>query len=158
MVPDSFLPVIPCYRDNEPFTKRMLVSNIARFFDFLGWCSPAIIQMKILLQHLWEHCLKWDEAVPREIERIWKRWYMEFPLLKEFSIARLYFPKGAVIRNVQLLGFCDASEVAYPGVMYIRAIDDQGKIHMSIVIVKTKVTPPLSDCRSLACNYIALSS
>ena len=133
--------MISCYRDNEPLTKQMLVSNIPLLFDILVWCSPAIIQMKILLQRLSEHCLKWDEAVPREIERILKRWYKELPLLKEFSIACPYFPKGAVIRDMQLHGCCDASEVAYSGVVYIRVIDDHGKIHMSIVIAKTKVTP-----------------
>ena len=42
---------------------------------------------------------------------------------------------------MQLHGFCDASEVAYSGVVYIRAVDDQGKIGMSIVIAKTKVAP-----------------
>ena len=91
--------------------------------------SP-IIQMKVLLQRLWEHCLTWDEAAPIEIERVWKRWYKELPLLKNFSITRPYFPKGAVIRDVQLHGFCDASEVTYSGVVYIRAVDDQGKSHV----------------------------
>ena len=49
MVSDSFCPVISCYGNDKPLTKRMLVSNIARLFDILGWCSPAIIQMRILL-------------------------------------------------------------------------------------------------------------
>ena len=101
--------------------------------------------------------MKWDKAVPREIERVWKRWCKELPLLKEFSIARPCFPKGAVIKDVQLHGFCDASEVAYSGVVYIRAIDDKGKVHMSIVIAKTKVAPS-SDCPSLAWNCVALLS
>ena len=35
-------------------TKRMLVSDIAKTFDVLGWFSPTIIKMKILLQRLWE--------------------------------------------------------------------------------------------------------
>ena len=52
MVTDSFRPEISCYKDNELLTKRVLVSNIARLFDILGWCSPAIIQMKVLLQRL----------------------------------------------------------------------------------------------------------
>ena len=66
----SFCPVISYYGDDKPLTKRMIVSNIAHLFDILGCCSPAITQMKILLQCLWEHCLKWDEGVPREIERV----------------------------------------------------------------------------------------
>ena len=35
-------------------TKRSLVSDIAKLFDVLGWFSPAVVKMKILLQQLWE--------------------------------------------------------------------------------------------------------
>ena len=42
---------------------------------------------------------------------------------------------------MQLHGFCDASEVAYSGVVYVRAIDDQGEVHLSLVMSKTKVAP-----------------
>ena len=159
MVSDSFRPVISCSKETEPLTKRVLVSNIARLFDILGWCSPTIILMKVLLQRLWEQCLLWDETVPREIERVWKRWYKELPLLKEFSIVRPYFPKGAVIKDIQLHGFCDASEVAYSGVVYIRGIDEEGKVHMSIVIVKTKVAPlkRLSIPRLELCGAVILA-
>lgn len=47
-------------------TKRGLVSDIAKVFDVLGFFSPATIKMKILLQHLWEMKIDWDEAVPNE--------------------------------------------------------------------------------------------
>ena len=40
MVSGSFRPVISCYQDNKPLTKRVLVSNIARLFDISRWCSP----------------------------------------------------------------------------------------------------------------------
>ena len=51
MVSDSFRLVFCWYRNDKPLTKWILVSNIARLFDILGWCSPTITQMKILLQH-----------------------------------------------------------------------------------------------------------
>ena len=35
-------------------TKRMLVSDIAKTFDVLGWFSPTVVKVKILLQQLWE--------------------------------------------------------------------------------------------------------
>ena len=35
-------------------TKRSLIFDIAQIFDVLGWFSPAIIHLKILLQRLWE--------------------------------------------------------------------------------------------------------
>ena len=42
---------------------------------------------------------------------------------------------------VQLPGSCDTLEVSYSGVVYIKAINDQGEIHMSLVVAITKVTP-----------------
>ena len=38
-------------------------------------------------------------------------------------------------------GFCDASERAYAGVVYIRGIDDLNNSHVALVIAKTKVAP-----------------
>ena len=35
-------------------TNRMLVSDIAKAFEVLGWFSPSTIKVKILLQQLWE--------------------------------------------------------------------------------------------------------
>ena len=45
-------------------TKRVLVSDIAKTFDVLGWFSPAIIKVKILLQQQWELKVDWDDPLP----------------------------------------------------------------------------------------------
>ena len=53
-----------------------------------------------------------------------------------------YFSKDVIrTKELQLHGFCDASEVAYSGVMYLRMIDEEGKVHMILAIAKTKVAP-----------------
>ncbi len=49
---DCFRPTISLAEILTPLTKRALVSSIGRLFDIFGWCSPAIITMKILLQRL----------------------------------------------------------------------------------------------------------
>ena len=36
----------------DNITKRMLVFNVAKTFDILGWFSPTTIKVKILLQWL----------------------------------------------------------------------------------------------------------
>ena len=50
----------------EP-TKRMLSSDVARTFDALGWYAPSVVSIKILLQHLWETKISWDEQIPAHI-------------------------------------------------------------------------------------------
>ena len=45
------------------------------------------------------------------------------------------------IKAVQLHGFCNAEEVVYSGIVYVRALDQKDKIHVSLVMAKTKVKP-----------------
>ena len=122
-------------------TKRLLVSDISKTFDVLGWFSPAIIKVKILLQRLWELKVDWDDPVPQLIKDVWLQWRSELRLLSEKHISRCYFPKGIVIESIQLHGFSDASEDAYASVIYLRLTDSVGNVHLSLVIAKTKVAP-----------------
>ncbi len=58
----------------ENITKQILVSDVAKTFDVLGWFSPTIIKIKILLQQLWEQKVNWDDVVPPAIQEVWFRW------------------------------------------------------------------------------------
>ena len=125
----------------ENVTKRLLISDIAKTFDVLGWFAPAIIKAKILFQRLWEQKVEWDDPVPQPIRDAWLQWRSELSLLADKSIPRCYFPKAAQITSLQLHGFCDASELAYAGVIYLRMTDSYRNIHVSLVMSKTKVAP-----------------
>ena len=125
----------------ENVTKRLLVSDVAKTFDVLGWFAPSIIKAKILLQRLWEQKVDWDDPVPQPIHHDWLQWRRELKLLADKNIPRCYFPKDAKIVSVQLHGFSDASEQAYAGVVYLRMVDSAGGIHTSLVMSKTKVAP-----------------
>ena len=144
---------------HEKLTKRELTSDIARTFDVLGWFSPAVVKAKILLQRLWEEKVQWDDPVPRELCQTWLQWRSELSLLAERHIPRCYFPKSVTIAYQQLHGFCDASELAYAGVVYLRLVDTTGCIHTSQVIAKTKVAPikRLSIPRLELCGAYLLS-
>ena len=50
---DSLRLVTGTFSSGPALTKRVLASNIARIYDILGWYSPSIIKLKVLLQHLW---------------------------------------------------------------------------------------------------------
>ena len=122
-------------------TKRALVSDIAKTFDVLGWFAPTIIKAKILLQRVWEARIGWDNLLPESIHQDWMTWRSELPLLTEKHIPRCYHPKNVEIANIELHGFSDASEDAYAGAVYIRVLDQNGTVHTSLVIAKTKVAP-----------------
>ena len=62
-------------------TKRFHVSDVAKTFNILGWFSPSITLVKILLLRLWELKVDWDDVVPQSIQEIWLRWSNELTLL-----------------------------------------------------------------------------
>ena len=51
---DGFRLTIAEFSPDSTITKRRMVSDVAKVFDVMGWFSPAILKMKILLQRLWE--------------------------------------------------------------------------------------------------------
>ena len=122
-------------------TKRSVVSDIAKVFDTLGLFSPATVKMKILLQRLWEVRLDWDDPVPEDLLGVWAQWRSELHLLSDIHIPRCYSPNGFSVSDVQLHGYCDASEQAYGGVVYLRLTGSAGNVHTEIVVAKTKVSP-----------------
>ena len=122
-------------------TKRVLVADVARTFDALGWYSPTLIKAKILLQLLWLERIGWDDCVPSTILEEWSKWRQELPLLSDHYIPQCYYPEEANIVSTQLHGFSDASEKAYSSVVYLRMEDSNGKVHTSLVASKTRVAP-----------------
>ena len=124
----------------QHLTKRALVSDIAKIFDALGWYSPTTVKMKILLQRVWESRTDWDEDVPGAVQDVWCQWRAELQCLCERRVPRCHFPSHFQPTSIQLHGFCDASEEAYGGVIYLRFADCDN-VHITLVTSKTKVTP-----------------
>lgn len=139
-VSDTFHLTVSKLPPSEVVTKRILISDIAKVFDVLGWFAPAIVAMKILLQRVWEERVDWDDPVPEELQRIWRQWRSELPSLTCKGVPRCYFPKNSKILSTQVHGFNDASEDAYAGVVYLRMVDLKGNMHTSLVS-KRKVCP-----------------
>ena len=103
---DQFQLTISQFPIQEVLTKRILVSDIARVFDALGWFSPAIIKVKILLQRFWEQKIDWDDpSPPPDIKEVWYRWRSELSYLLERTIPRCYFPQNSLLVSKQLHGF-----------------------------------------------------
>ena len=64
----------------------MLISDIAKTFDVLGWFSPSIIKVKILLQKVWELRIDWDDHVSFSIYETWFQWRSELNQLSDIHI------------------------------------------------------------------------
>ena len=83
---DHFRLTVAEFPESKNLTKRLLVSDIAKTFDALGWFSPSIIKIKILLQQIWELKIDWDDPLPSSIKDTWLQWRTELELLTEKHI------------------------------------------------------------------------
>ena len=135
---DHFGLTVASMQETDKMIKRALVSDIPTIIiDVLRWFAPSTIKMKILLQQVWESGIGWYDLLP-PMYKSWLRWNSELHLLTKRHIPHYYYAKCAEIDSVQLHGFCDASEDACAGVVYIHGQDKYGNVYISVTS-KTKV-------------------
>ena len=124
---------------NLPFTKRFLLSKIARIFDPMGWLTPIVITAKIIMQSLWIIKVSWDEELPLDISNWWQTWLQD---LHSISLIKIpcwsrYTPQCEFL---EIHGFADASKFAYGAVVYLRLIRTQ-EVLVTLQVAKTREAP-----------------
>lgn len=120
-------------------TKRTTLSTIAKLFDPLGFLSPIIIVGKLLIQELWTIKVGWDEPLPDHVTGKWTTFLRSLQ-----DTPKLTFPRWIGCSNnrqVEIHGFCDASQQAMAAVVYLRTTYDEETVNISFVASKTKVAP-----------------
>lgn len=120
-------------------TKRTVLSSIAKLYDPCGFLSPVIFSAKSLIQLLWTLGCEWDTPLPKEIVDKWNTFLQELPVLETLSIPRHLGVSEAI--NIQLHGFCDASELGYSSCVYLRTCDTLNNVKISLILAKSKVAP-----------------
>ena len=123
-------------------TKRNILSVSSKVYDPPGWLSPFIIQIKILIQMMWQRGLEWDETLPTDILIKWEEWKSELQWLSHIKIPRYIGSIHKQYANpVELHTFGDASEEAYAAVSYLKSVDEDGEVYITLMHSKTKVSP-----------------
>ncbi|XP_073955703.1 uncharacterized protein [Choristoneura fumiferana] len=125
---------------SKPITKRKIISDVARLFDPLGWIAPCVITAKVFIQRLWITGVGWDEEPSTDIIGDWLKYREELLQLTNFRLPR-WLKTRMDDSLVELHGFCDASNVAYAAVVYLRIVSTSGDIHVNLIGAKTKVAP-----------------
>lgn len=139
---DSFYYSVNLPVQQEPITKRKVVSDISRLFDPLGWIAPCVIVAKVMIQKLWLAGIDWDDELPEGLLHEWLTYRNELLELRKFEVSRWISTRDDDV-SLELHGFCDASIMAYAAVVYLRNIDVQGNIHVNLIAAKTKVAPTM---------------
>ncbi|GBM56961.1 hypothetical protein AVEN_224873-1 [Araneus ventricosus] len=102
--------------NNRSYTKRYVLSQIARIYDPVRLLGPVISKAKIFMQQLWLLKLDWYEILPPDISQQWENFIKTLPDLEKIKIPRCFLETNAI--RVILHGFSDASSKGY-GLLFI---------------------------------------
>ncbi|XP_046141146.1 uncharacterized protein LOC123987688 [Osmia bicornis bicornis] len=155
---DTFsLRVLPPLNETTRYTKRRILSEVASLFDPLGWAAPVLIFAKILMQDLWTIGAEWDEDLLEQLLSAWETFRSALSQRDALAIPR-WTNYSANIAQLELHGFCDASQRAYAAVVYLRVSRGESSV-ATLLVAKTKVAPvkALSIPRLELCGAVLLS-
>lgn len=145
---------------NQHFTKRIVLSSVAKLFDPIGLIAPIIVLAKIFMKKLWarEPVLNWDDTLPPDLRDEWITYINELRFISEIKIPR-WVNASKTNASFQIHGFCDASESAYGAAVYLRTIDSENNVHIHLIASKSKVSPTktLTIPRLELCGALLLS-
>ncbi|XP_058456473.1 uncharacterized protein LOC131433883 [Malaya genurostris] len=131
--------VPPLESSNSRPTKRIVLSEIGRLFDPLGFLGPVITLAKLTMQDLWRLQLDWEDELPEDQMAIWLSFREQLVSVRNIKKKRCVIPCD--VTRIELHGFCDASRRAYGACLYTRSEFKDGSISVQLVCSKSKVSP-----------------
>lgn len=136
---DSFTFHVEANLGRTKVTKRILLSDLNRVFDPMGFLVPVLIRGKIFMQQIWQLKLEWDKSLTDDLKRRWEDFHQQLRELSNLSIPRKVIP--SISTSIEIHGFCDASLEAYGAAIYIRSKDTNGQWHSRLLCAKSRVAP-----------------
>ena len=128
--------------DNQPLTRRGVLSCISSIYDPLGLASPFLLEGRRILQEMTLEKKQWDDPISDAHIQAWSRWKEELLRLGSLFVDRCLHPKDfGAIKNVSLHTFSDASMIGYGAATYIRYENEFGKVSVALVMAKSRVAP-----------------
>ncbi|GBM82471.1 hypothetical protein AVEN_227005-1 [Araneus ventricosus] len=82
-------------KDNDSFSKREVLAEIARLYGPLGLIGPIITKAKIFIQGLWKMKLDWSAQLPPDAMKEWKRFYLKLSKVNNLKIQRYILLPGS---------------------------------------------------------------
>ena len=123
-------------------TRREILSTIASTFDPLGLIAPFIITGKMILQQCCKRNLGWDEKLPADLSNQWLDWLSTLEALNSIEFPRSYKPSDfKMVTKAELHSFSDASNDAYGAAIYLRLVDSEGNVSVTLIHAKARVAP-----------------
>ena len=119
-------------------------------YDPLNLASPVVLEGKLILQQLIlmgkkannNNPLCWDDPLPENMNQRWSRWRDALPNLEKVVFPRCYHPKGfGTVEHREIHAFSNASKDAIGTAVYLREINSEGDISVSLLFGRSKIVP-----------------
>ena len=129
--------------NDTPLTRRAILSSISSIYDPLGLISPFLLKGRKILQEITsEKDSHWDDELKDDHIQAWRDWRESLFPLRSLRLDRCYKPNdfGDSIETT-LHCFSDACQYGYGAACYLRQVNEDGKVHVSLVMGKSRVSP-----------------
>ncbi|XP_041850911.1 uncharacterized protein LOC121646099 isoform X2 [Melanotaenia boesemani] len=127
---------------DQPDTRRGMLSTVASLYDPLGLVAPFLLTGKKMLQEMCKHGTGWDDPLTDELKPAWRKWKDDLQNLEKIIIPRCYVPAdfGNVLQR-EIHHFSDASTSGYGQCSYLRQVNENGSVHCTLIMAKSRVAP-----------------
>ena len=124
-------------------TKRVVLSIIAGFYDPVGYIQPVVVQFKIFFQLICKKEYNWDDELNEELKERWLALIKSAQNIGKIMIDRCYcvYKVHDPTESVKLIGFSDASKIAYGCCIYFKFVRRSGEIKIRFVTSKSRIVP-----------------
>ena len=128
--------------DKDDGTRRGSLATISGIYDPYGLEAPFVLGGRKILQKMTANSAGWDKHRELEVDKKWMEWRKDVLLLNEIEVRRCYrSEKMKRVVSTSLHCFSDASFVGYGVAIYLRMVDEEGNVEVTLVMGKSRVSP-----------------
>ena len=123
-------------------TRRVLLANVSRIFDPIGFLASVLLKSKLLMRESW--CGKtvgWDEPLPPDQQKHWLEFLSSLLALGDVKFARSLWPEEDVVGLPTLIIFSDGAILAFGATAYIRWELKAGGFWSRLIMAKCRIAP-----------------
>lgn len=121
-------------------TRRIVLGQVMKIFDPLGFVCPYTLWGKIYLRETWSLKLGWDDQLPTDLRAKWVQFFCTLFQLEQLNLDRSLRPPNS-IGQPWLIIFSDGSDLAYGFTAYIRWQLDSGDYWCRLIMAKCRIAP-----------------
>ena len=127
---------VPDPPDNQPLTKRGILSHLASIYDPLGMISPTTVKGKQIYRDACDETKGWNTEVSDQLKREWIKWSNQ---LKTVRVPRNVASGVGLVQAVHLHVFADASIIACSAVT-IAIVEGERGVVKGLLTSKSRIS------------------